>query len=347
MNLPDIPGVGAIRGRCRWLSASPFCGGSVPPAAAPSRFVSRSGWGWTGDPVRADPRRAGAARPTGSLSRPRPCPGPVPEPRRPKPLALRQAGGGQSPVHCHAGCETKDVVAAVGLELADLFDDNGNGHRDEEAVYRYVAEDGKPLFEVVRFEGKRFAQRTPDGRWGLNGARRVLYRLPRVLEAVRKGERIYIPEGEKDVHALERLGLTATTNPGGAGKWRSEYSDVLRGAKVTVIADRDEAGYDHARQVATALQSVVSELEVVESTRGKDVSDHLTAQGTIAELVELDGFRSFRSPLGVEPNEPNSEDRSFGSKSQICRSRLQCPKSLPECRLSRIGSGRATSRAAR
>src|SRR3954454_21000451 len=173
-------------------------------------------------------------------------------------------------LHCHAGCALADVLAAARLELADLFEQNGNGGRDEEAVYRYTDEQGRPMFEVVRFTGKQFRQRTPDGTWGLNGTRRVLYRLPRILEAVDKGHSIFVVEGERDVHALERLGQYATCNPMGAGKWRPEYSEALRGADVVVVADRDDPGREHARAVAESLRGIAAEVGIVEFTHGKD-----------------------------------------------------------------------------
>ena len=83
-------------------------------------------------------------------------------------------------------------------------------------------------------------------RWKLGGTRRVLYRLPKVIDAVADGEFIYIAEGEKDVHALEAPGVTATCNPGGAGKWRPEFAEVLRGRDRDVIADKDEPGQARA-----------------------------------------------------------------------------------------------------
>ena len=79
----------------------------------------------------------------------------------------------------------------------------------------------------------------------------------------------------------------ATCNPGGAGKWRREFSEALRGAKVTVIADRDDAGYDHARTVARALRGVAETVDLVEPTKGQDIHAHLAAGGSLAELVEL------------------------------------------------------------
>jgi 5S rRNA maturation endonuclease (ribonuclease M5) len=195
---------------------------------------------------------------------------------------------------CHAGCSLEDVLARAGLEQRDLFDERGDGHREIEAVYTYHDERGAALFEVVRFMGKQFRQRTPDGSWGLNGTRRVLYRLPKVLEAVALGERVWIAEGEKDAIALAKLGVAATTNPMGAGKWRPKYSEALRGAKVTIVADRDGPGRDHARAVAHALEGVAAEVAVLEPPQDKDVSDHIANGGAIEELVELESYSSTR-----------------------------------------------------
>ncbi|QJX01815.1 virulence-associated protein E [Alcanivorax sp. IO_7] len=36
-------------------------------------------------------------------------------------LSIKEAEGGRILIHCFAGCEAGDVVAAVGLTLADLF----------------------------------------------------------------------------------------------------------------------------------------------------------------------------------------------------------------------------------
>jgi hypothetical protein len=51
-------------------------------------------------------------------------------------LSITEADG-KVLLHCHAGCEIEDVLAAIGLEKGDLFADNGSGHRGEEQVYRY------------------------------------------------------------------------------------------------------------------------------------------------------------------------------------------------------------------
>jgi 5S rRNA maturation endonuclease (ribonuclease M5) len=188
-------------------------------------------------------------------------------------------------VHCHAGCPAEAVVAAIGLEMGDLFDAtkrrNGGSHDAIEARYPYVDEQGELLFEVVRFAGKSFRQRRPDPEsrdgwtWNLRGVRRVPYRLPQVIAAVAEGRRVWIAEGEKDVHALEAAGEVATCNSGGAKKWRPEYAEHLRGAEVVIVADRDDSGREHAAQVAATLEGLARSVRIVEAAAGKDAADHL------------------------------------------------------------------------
>lgn len=189
-------------------------------------------------------------------------------------------------VRCHAGCDVQAVVDALDLRLADLFDVpreqvTAPVTLAERAHYSYVNEVGELLFEVVRLPGKQFRQRRPDGRggweWKLGDTRRVLYRLPEVVEAVTAGRRVHLVEGEKDVDRLWRTGVAATCNSGGAGKWRAEYAQHLTGAEVVVIADRDEPGRAHAEQVRANLSGTAASVIVVESTCGKDVSAHLDA----------------------------------------------------------------------
>lgn len=206
-------------------------------------------------------------------------------------------------VHCHAGCELNAVLAAAGLTTSDLFADSPVTRQDAWmpgggqaiAVYRYVGEDGTHLFDVCRSATKDFRQRRPDAtqasgwRWNLDGVRRVLYRLPSVLAAVADAKTIYVCEGEKDVHALEAAGHVATCNPGGAGKWRDEHTAALRGAaKVIVVADRDEPGMRHARQVEAALTAAGVGVLLVEPAQGKDAADHLSAGLGVDAFVPLD-----------------------------------------------------------
>ncbi len=211
-------------------------------------------------------------------------------------LSVGSGEDGRLLLTCFAGCDTESVCGAMGIGLTDLFakpNGNGNGQRKIVATYDYVSEGGELLYQVVRFSPKDFRQRRPDGaggwEWKLAGQRRVLYRLPEVLAASAAGELVYVTEGEKDADALADLGITATCNAGGAGKWRSEYTAALAGARVVIVADKDEPGRKHAFAVAAALVGGAADISVVEAAAGKDASDHLEAGYTPAEFVTCRG----------------------------------------------------------
>jgi AAA domain len=196
-------------------------------------------------------------------------------------------------LRCFANCENAAIVAALGLQMRDLFE-RGSGPSRVTARYTYSDAEGDPLYEVVRQVPKAFKQRRPDGRggwrWGLNGLAPVLYRLPEVLRAVEAGETVYIVEGERDSDRLAGMGLTATTNPMGAGKWRDAYSKTLRGARVVILPDNDEPGREHAKQVARSLLHIAKSVKVVElpglPEKG-DVADWLDSGGSVEDLHRL------------------------------------------------------------
>lgn len=204
-------------------------------------------------------------------------------------LNVREGEDGTLLLKCYADCETADVLASLGLSWPDLFPRSVN-YAEPEQVYLYVDELGNNLFEQVRFPGKKFrARHLEDGEWvwNLDGVRRVLYRLPEVIEGVKAGRTIYVVEGEKDVENLRASGVVATCNPSGAGKWRPEFAAFLEGANVVVVADRDEPGRAHARAVRESLQGVAKAIWVVQPRTGKDASDHLTHGHRIDEFVPL------------------------------------------------------------
>lgn len=174
------------------------------------------------------------------------------------------------------------------------------------ATYDYLDESGKLLFQTVRYEPKDFAQRRPDGKggwiWNLDGVRRVPYRLPELLQSS-KQDWVFIVEGEKDTDRLYALGFTATTCPMGAGKWRSEYNEHLKGRLVAILPDNDPAGKTHAERVANSLFGIAAEIRVVElpalPEKG-DVSDWLDAGHHKAELLWLiDQAKSFDPKMGI------------------------------------------------
>jgi putative DNA primase/helicase len=200
-------------------------------------------------------------------------------------------------IHCHSGCDLGAILEALGLEKRDLFDAPEDRERTRiVTTYDYTSESGELLHQVVRFEPKGFRQRRPDGAggwiWNVQGVQLVPYHLPEIIAAVAADDPIVICEGEKDADRVRSLGLAATCNPMGAGKWRDEYAEYFRGATdVRVVADRDEPGRKHATAIARSLRAVGATVRVLEPIVGKDVSDHLDAGRTLAELVEIEPDR--------------------------------------------------------
>lgn len=215
-----------------------------------------------------------------------------------------QVGAGQkgAVVHCHAGCRPDQIVHALDMRLTDLFYDStinevrqamGKEAPDVIATYAYHDERGNLLFEVVKKTNKRFVQRVPDGngwRYTLGNVKRVPYHLKALLHARTEQLPIWIVEGEKDVEALERLGFVATTNPGGAGKWRAEYTEHFHGAHIVICPDNDEPGKAHAAMVTEMLKEVARTIRVLElpdlPPKG-DVSDWILAHGEDHDQVQL------------------------------------------------------------
>ncbi len=216
---------------------------------------------------------------------------PAHEDRNPS-LSVREEGG-KILLHCHAGCRIQDILSAMGLTMADLFHGPETPNQRIALTYRYVDENGKLLFEVVRYEPKAFKQRRPDGRggwiWNLEGVRRVPYNLPEVIKA----EAVYVCEGEKDSETARNLGLVATCNPHGAGKWRPEYSKLLKGKRVVIIADADAPGVAHARDVARSMVGLAESVKVIEALpQAKDLTEWVELgggdlEGAREQLLEI------------------------------------------------------------
>jgi hypothetical protein len=177
--------------------------------------------------------------------------------------------------------------------------------------YDYDDAAGVLLYVVERFEfqnpdgtfvlkdGKRkktFKQKRPDpqnlGRWiyNLDGVERIPYRLSELLEAIGLGQTILIPEGERCVDALRAIGVPASCNSEGAGKWRPELNQHLVGADVVLLPDNDDPGWDHINKIGAALTGVARRIRVLvlpELPSGGDVTDWLAGGGTRERLDEL------------------------------------------------------------
>jgi AAA domain len=200
---------------------------------------------------------------------------------------------------------------------------SSNGLGRPTAIYDYVDETGELLFQALRYEPpdrpKQFRQRAaPDQKtWSIAGVRIVPYRLPELVENIALGHLILVVEGEKDVETLRGLGVPATTNPMGAGKWREDFNWFFRGADVVICGDNDKPGRDHVETVARNLHGVAQRVRVLALAKfwpdideGGDVSDWFArGGGTVERLYEIvDELPDWTKPNGAAaPAQPIPE----------------------------------------
>jgi len=204
-------------------------------------------------------------------------------------------------VHCHAGCDHKSIMDALGLTQQAA----PKVKRKIVATYDYHDAAGQLVSQKVRYEPKDFNQRWPDGKGGWIWKRaqcptpppNVLYHLPDLLAAKEAGRLICLVEGEKDADRLSQNFQPATTTIEGASKdihkqkWQKDYTEQLSGAaRVALIPDNDAAGRAHMVNIARQLKGKVADLRWVElpgvPEKG-DVSDWLNQGHTIEELQAL------------------------------------------------------------
>jgi len=103
----------------------------------------------------------------------------------------------------------------------------------------------------------------------------VLYRSDALAWARERGASVWLVEGEKDADRLGELGLVSTTNVTGAGSWLPHYAEQLRGCRVTIVADNDPVGRQHARDVAASVATAAASVVTVVPRYGKDISELL------------------------------------------------------------------------
>lgn len=222
-------------------------------------------------------------------------------------VSIRQEKNGVS-IRCFAGCDTKDILAMLGLTFRDL---GWNGSQDWkqriqtkaarpagnkkplgrlEATYRYTDKHGELVAEKLRYEGKIFLWRKPKlaggWEWKVDRENLPIYLLHEVVLA----HTVFLVEGEKDADNLrkaipfgKREGLAFTTAPNGAKSWRTDYTQWFRDRKVWIIPDTDVPGMKYARRAAGDIAKVAQWVRIVSVSPAKDVSDFLLLH-TVAEL---------------------------------------------------------------
>jgi len=207
-------------------------------------------------------------------------------------LAVSIGTEGQIIMHCHAGCETRDVLGALGMSIADLYVDTSSDNQDFEREHVYVDEQGHPYLRVRKNRPANGAygyvqHRFEDGIWkpGVKGLTRLPYNYPAVLEAIERGHIVVITEGEKDADTWINRGYAATCFPSGAKGWKPECASYFSDADVVICGDNDEAGVRYINTVRDSLCGTARSISITRvPDKYKDVSEWVHMPGPRADL---------------------------------------------------------------
>ncbi|GMU51057.1 MAG: hypothetical protein AMXMBFR33_02030 [Candidatus Xenobia bacterium] len=218
-----------------------------------------------------------------------------------------------------AGCAPTTVWGLADLAGLPAPPDRPGHERHQrtepEATYVYRDAAGEPYHRVTRRPGKQFFQ----ARWaGLEWEHRapattLPYRLPELLAADPTAPIVWC-EGEKDADRAARLGLVATTSPGGsgtAGKLGQDALELLRGRQVVIIPDHDDPGRKYASTIATRLRQAGATVRLLDLAehwppgsspgKGADLSDWLDAGGQRERLLALAAGAPEPELAAIEP----------------------------------------------
>lgn len=171
-------------------------------------------------------------------------------------------------------------------------------------IYKYTDENGNLIFTKYRIEpgkdGKKkdfyYDHIDVNGKvvTGLEGCRRVLYRLPELIKAIDKGQTIYLVEGEKDADNLSKNFIPTTTTHS-YEYWDQEYTEILKKADVVILYDMDDSGIKRKDRLCNELFGKAKRLRVVDlpglelrEKHGEDITDWLSKDGnTLARFLDL------------------------------------------------------------
>jgi len=237
---------------------------------------------------------------------------------------------------CHSGKCGKEGNA---FDLAKHFGipTNENGKHIKPS-WIYQDEKGNLISGIKRYTkkgDKQYARlHTLDNgitwKYGKGNTKDYLYRVPEI-----KGtSNIIIVEGEKCVDCINQIipkdkqkDYIATTNIGGAGRWKDDYNQYLKGKNVFIIPDNDSPGREHANKIywslkGSGIESKVIELPNIDSLKTKagtgnenkaDIDDWFKSEHTIDDLFGLTNSINGHLPTWIQ-NNMESENKQAEAK---------------------------------
>lgn len=221
-------------------------------------------------------------------------------------LSISQGDEGRVLVNCFSGCTFEAICSSIGIKISELFAEKRfglNAEARKRVVYPYHDQEGEILFSKIRIE-PGFDGRAKSFYWerlnehgvivkNLEGCRKVLYRLPELMQAIEESRTVFLVEGEKDADKLRGYGLTASTAPESL-KWHEDFTAVLKNADAVILYDMDKTGFERKELLCKSLYGKVKRLRVVDlpglvyqESHGRDVSDWLAEGNTTTQFLEI------------------------------------------------------------
>ena len=229
-------------------------------------------------------------------------------------LSIGVGDDGRVLVRCHAGCDHKKIVAALGLEERDLFDADATPTTKKKSssskppskayksaveaqkayertwgkpatVHEYLDENGVHVGSVIRWQLSPTKKEIRPIGLHADGWRLQAMAEPRPLldrrTILETAGTAFVVEGEKSFDAASGLGLLATTSSGGSESASKSDWSPLAGREVVILPDNDNPGRKYAADVAAILH----ELDPPATVRVVEL-DGLDKGGDVADLYE-------------------------------------------------------------
>lgn len=240
-------------------------------------------------------------------------------------LSICAGNDGRILMKCFAGCETSDVVAAIGLQMQDLFEEPtqlkwSDGTVTQEAIYTYAG--GKLKKEKYRRpDGSKFCtwKHLVAGRWekGRAGIAPGLY-----ASCIDLPKSFFLVEGEKDVDSLKQAGMAAVSLPDGAqSKWETSYDAVFKGKEVVILPDNDAPGLNYSELCAEKLRGSAASVRIVDLKR---VWPDIPPKGDISDVIQHFGADTALERVTDALNEtPEWVQPATDSLSLICAAEVE------------------------
>lgn len=229
-------------------------------------------------------------------------------------LSITEGDDGRALLKCFAGCENSEIVAALDLEMSDLFLPSANGGPNGRrktggkptATWDIRDARGELQAVHVRFDhdgGKDCYWRLPgSSKWGLKG--RKLSTLPLYgsewANEWSEDAVVILVEGEKTTDALAQIyPQTLGTVTGADQTPGPEALEVLRDRRVVLWPDNDEPGRAHMERVAAALDEIAAEVRIFEWPHAPEKGDAADHPAVLSRSRE--GVRELLAAMAATP----------------------------------------------